>query len=74
MDELDRLKNMISGDRLGAMRETVKVLEADLMWVFSQYTDAERLELQVTKTDSGYSFDIHAAAADIYEVGKILAE
>lgn len=74
MDELDRLKTMIIGDRLGAMKQTVKVLESDLMWVFSQYTDAERLELKVTKTERGYTFDIKADAVDIYEVGKILAE
>lgn len=74
MDELDRLKTMITGDRLGAMKQTIKVLESDLLWVFSQYTDAEQLELKVTKTDRGYTFDVRADAADIYEVGKILVE
>lgn len=69
----DRIVSVVSDDRLGNLKQTIKVMQADIAELLSHYTDAESVSLEIVRKGDAFELTAVATASRIYEVGKILS-
>ncbi len=72
--ELDRITRMVENDGDGAVKNTLRVAQSDVVTLLGEYMDIEKLNMYVEREGNGYRLKIDAEVGRIYEVGKLSAD
>lgn len=64
------MTRMLENDEAGSLRGTLRVAQADLINLLSEFMDIKKLDMSVEKAEGGYKLTITAEVGRIYEVGK----
>lgn len=72
ISDTERLKRMVESDADGAVKNTLRVAQSDVMTLLSEFMDVERLDMSVVKNGDGFTLNIKADVNRFYGIGNVI--
>lgn len=71
MNGTERILRMVENDSDGEVRQTLRLVRADLCSLLCEFMSVQKLDMSVGKIDGAYRLTISADVDKFYSVGKV---
>ncbi len=71
MNGTERILRMVENDSDGEVRQTLRLVRADLCALLCEFMSVQKLDMSVGKIDGAYRLTISADVDKFYSVGKV---